>query len=42
MIGAFLEIPTIVGIAGLVSTLKTGQVVTMDGGAGTVKLEESK
>ncbi len=37
-----MGIPTIVGIAGLVSTLKTGQVVTMDGGAGTVKLDESK
>ena len=31
-----MGIPTIVGIAGLVSTLQTGQVVTMDGGAGTV------
>jgi pyruvate,water dikinase len=37
-----MGIPTIVGIAGLVSILKTGQVVTMDGGAGTVRLEESK
>jgi len=36
-----MGIPTIVGIAGLVSTLKTGQVVTMDGGVGTVKVEES-
>ncbi len=34
-----MGIPTIVGIAGLVSTLQTGQVVTMDGGAGTVRLE---
>jgi rifampicin phosphotransferase len=33
-----MGIPTIVGIAGLVSTLKTGQVVTMDGAAGTVRL----
>lgn len=33
-----MGIPTIVGIAGLVSTLKTGQVVTMDGGAGIVRL----
>lgn len=37
-----MGIPTIVGVAGLVSTLKTGQVVTMDGGAGTVKVEESE
>ena len=34
-----MGIPTIVGIAGLVSTLKTGQVVTMDGGTGTVRVE---
>jgi len=34
-----MGIPTIVGIVGLVSTLETGQVVTMDGGAGTVRLE---
>ncbi|HEX7182674.1 MAG TPA: phosphoenolpyruvate synthase [Thermoanaerobaculia bacterium] len=34
-----MGIPTIVGIAGLVETLKTGQVVTMDGGAGTVRVE---
>ncbi len=34
-----MGIPTIVGIAGLVSTLQTGQVVTMDGGAGIVRLE---
>jgi pyruvate,water dikinase len=34
-----MGIPTIVGIAGLVSTLETGQVVTMDGGAGTVRVE---
>ena len=34
-----MGIPTIVGIAGLVETLKTGQVVTMDGGAGTVRLD---
>jgi pyruvate,water dikinase len=33
-----MGIPTIVGIAGLVETLKTGQVVTMDGAAGTVRL----
>src|SRR5215210_4693660 len=33
-----MGIPTIVGIAGLVGTLKTGQVVTMDGGVGTVKV----
>ena len=32
-----MGIPTIVGIAGLVSTLATGQVVTMDGAAGTVR-----
>jgi pyruvate,water dikinase len=31
-----MGIPTIVGIPGLVSTLQTGQVVTMDGAAGTV------
>lgn len=31
-----MGIPTIVGIPGLVSTLATGQVVTMDGAAGTV------
>jgi phosphohistidine swiveling domain-containing protein len=35
-----MGIPTIVGIAGLVSTLKSGQVVTMDGGAGTVRVDE--
>jgi pyruvate,water dikinase len=35
-----MGIPTIVGITGLVSTLKTGQVVTMDGGTGTVRIEE--
>jgi rifampicin phosphotransferase len=34
-----MGIPTIVGIAGLVTTLETGQVVTMDGAAGTVRLE---
>ena len=34
-----MGIPTIVGIAGLVDTLQTGQVVTMDGGAGVVKVE---
>jgi rifampicin phosphotransferase len=33
-----MGIPTIVGIAGLVETLKTGQLVTMDGAAGTVRL----
>jgi len=31
-----MGIPTIVGIPGLVSALETGQVVTMDGAAGTV------
>jgi phosphohistidine swiveling domain-containing protein len=36
-----MGIPTIVGIAGLVATLKTGQRVTMDGGTGTVRVEES-
>lgn len=35
-----MGIPTIVGIAGLVSTLRTGQVVTMDGAAGTVRISE--
>ena len=34
-----MGIPTIVGILGLVGTLQTGQVVTMDGGAGTVRVE---
>jgi pyruvate,water dikinase len=34
-----MGLPTIVGIPGLVSTLKTGQVVTMDGAAGTVRVE---
>lgn len=34
-----MGIPTIVGIPGLVSTLETGQVVTMDGAAGTVTPE---
>jgi pyruvate,water dikinase len=33
-----MGIPTIVGIAGLVTTLQTGQVVTMDGAAGTVRI----
>jgi pyruvate,water dikinase len=33
-----MGIPTIVGIAGLIDTLQTGQVVTMDGAAGTVQL----
>jgi len=32
-----MGIPTIVGIAGLVTTLETGQVVTMDGATGTVR-----
>jgi phosphohistidine swiveling domain-containing protein len=32
-----MGIPTIVGILGLTSTLQTGQVVTMDGAAGTVR-----
>ncbi|MFL6195042.1 MAG: PEP-utilizing enzyme, partial [Thermoanaerobaculia bacterium] len=36
-----MGIPTIVGIVGLVETLKTGQVVTMDGGAGTVVVTEA-
>ncbi len=36
-----MGIPTIVGIPGLVSTLQTGQVVTMDGTAGTVRVAES-
>jgi pyruvate,water dikinase len=35
-----MGIPTIVGIAGLVNTLRTGQRVTMDGGTGTVQVEE--
>jgi rifampicin phosphotransferase len=35
-----MGIPTIVGIAGLVSTLKTGQSVTMDGTTGTVRISE--
>jgi phosphohistidine swiveling domain-containing protein len=35
-----MGIPTIVGIAGLVGTLKTGQRVTMDGGTGTVRVED--
>lgn len=35
-----MGIPTIVGIAGLIETLKTGQVVTMDGGAGVVRVEK--
>ncbi len=34
-----MGIPTIVGILGLTSALQTGQVVTMDGAAGTVKLD---
>jgi phosphohistidine swiveling domain-containing protein len=34
-----MGIPTIVGILGLTSILETGQVVTMDGAAGTVELE---
>lgn len=34
-----MGIPTIVGILGLTSILKTGQVVTMDGAAGTVEVE---
>jgi len=33
-----MGIPTIVGIAGLVGNLRTGQVVTMDGGAGMVRV----
>jgi pyruvate,water dikinase len=36
-----MGILTIVGIAGLVSTLKSGQRVTMDGGAGTVRVEDT-
>lgn len=35
-----MGIPTIVGILGLTATLRTGQVVTMDGAAGTVEVEE--
>lgn len=35
-----MGIPAIVGIQGLLATLADGQVVTMDGKAGTVKLEE--
>ncbi len=35
-----MGIPTIVGIAGLVSNLRSGQIVTMDGGSGTVRMEE--
>ncbi|HEY9421220.1 MAG TPA: PEP-utilizing enzyme, partial [Thermoanaerobaculia bacterium] len=35
-----MGIPTIVGIAGLVSTLRTGQVVTMDGATGTVRISD--
>ncbi len=34
-----LGIPAIVGIGGLLATLESGQVVEMDGGAGTVKLD---
>jgi pyruvate,water dikinase len=34
-----MGIPTIVGIAGLVGTLRTGQRVTMDGRVGTVRVE---
>ncbi|HEV2845260.1 MAG TPA: PEP-utilizing enzyme, partial [Thermoanaerobaculia bacterium] len=37
-----MGIPTIVGIAGLVSTLQTGQVVTMDGATGTVRVSDPK
>jgi pyruvate,water dikinase len=36
-----MGIPTIVGIPGLVATLQTGQTVTMDGGAGVVRLLQS-
>ena len=35
-----MGIPTIVGIPGLIATLKSGQRVEMDGGAGTVKVQE--
>lgn len=35
-----MGIPTIVGILGLTSALQSGQVVTMDGAAGTVRVEE--
>jgi phosphohistidine swiveling domain-containing protein len=35
-----MGIPTIVGIPGLTSTLQTGQVVRMDGAAGTVEVIE--
>lgn len=37
-----MGIPTIVGIPGLVSTLQTGQVVTMDGTAGTVRISATE
>ncbi len=36
-----MGIPTIVGILGLTAALRTGQVVTMDGAAGTVNLGET-
>ncbi len=35
-----MGIPTIVGITGLIATLESGQHVTMDGSAGTVKIDE--
>ena len=35
-----MGIPTIVGITGLIATLESGQHVTMDGSAGTVKIAE--
>jgi phosphohistidine swiveling domain-containing protein len=37
-----MGIPTIVGIPGLVSTLKTGQTVTMDGAAGVVRVVQAE
>jgi pyruvate,water dikinase len=37
-----MGIPTIVGIRGLTSFLRSGQRVTMDGAAGTVRLEPGK
>jgi rifampicin phosphotransferase len=37
-----IGIPTIVGIAGLVSTLKSGQRVSMDGGRGRCGLRRAE
>jgi pyruvate,water dikinase len=36
-----MGIPTIVGITGLIATLESGQHVTMDGSAGTVKIDKT-